>query len=168
MSALEEDDGVRELHEVTAKGIERDGEVFGLQLNVTFDPEYIDRLQRALNDLANACRFDMCDATPAIAGETPAIVVADEPTAIVPLARPGNEDCPRCGGRRLVLLDTVEHVGLCETADDVDPACIYPCRMARTLELGWRCNGRGSTALHPTREGAIAAWRAKLRDRGMR
>lgn len=83
----------------------------------------------------------------------------------------GNEDCPRCGGRRLVLLDTVEHVGPCETADDVEPVLtphrLFWCANAGQ-EWGFRASGRGVSAGHPTRDGAIAAWREKLRERGMR
>lgn len=51
----------------------------------------------------------------------------------------------------------------CGIADPLpEPAKVWRKLVARGPEMGWRAEGGGLSADHPTREGAIAAWRAKV------
>jgi hypothetical protein len=80
--------------------------------------------------------------------------------------------CPRCAGPAYVGLMTVvcERVGGCRTAADSvaeEEARVGPCVIARVGQRGtfagepyWQALVDGVSSYHPTREGAVLAWRA--------
>lgn len=77
-------------------------------------------------------------------------------------ARPAtNARCPRCGGPATTLLvsTTCERDGGCKTAEERVGEPFVQCAFTRQGEPHWFATGRFKTASHPTRDGAIAAWR---------
>lgn len=69
--------------------------------------------------------------------------------------------CERCGGPAPVEGDTYRHYWPCGCA--VTPAKVFEAPSPRNNgERVWYARGLGTTQMHPTRDGAIAAWRAAL------
>ena len=70
-----------------------------------------------------------------------------------------NSTCPRCKGRAYTGLLHVECAEPECVVVSMEPERVEECPINSSGERGWRAAGRGLSHVHPTRDGAIAAWR---------
>ncbi len=93
---------------------------------------------------------------------------ATQPAAKAERPYAGNAVCVHCGGPAHVSLVLVECMreGGCGVPVEAEPELISPNggSLRHPRESCWYVEGDGIGALHPTREGAIAAWRAAVKE----